>query len=875
MRNAVPWLPVLLLSALPALGQPYVVGVWTDPALARWSTAPVASVPDLLAGAGRSVSAVSTSDLLDTPALAARRLDCLVLPYRAFPAAAHEALARFVAARGSLVLLEGDPFANLLFAAGEQWLPLDEFGAVVRPLSGAVTWDLTHREALPGLTVTGQGTAAAPYVFTTPAAGSFQYGGLELRDLPPAAAGLAFMVRGDAKTAALCLEARERDGSRWKQMVTVTPQWREVRLHLASFCSYASPGRGQQGDYLHPEALRTLYFGLLKSEVGDGAHRFEIRDLRLMATAVAPAVAVAAGVPLPGRSAVEKALGTAVAAGPPSPWPSLFAPVEPVACTGLRPVSGSVLTAGLAPLALHGTACALQPPVLRQDRRLFPDAEGTVRFRPLLEAQTATGQVIPVGGLAAYTAGPRAGAMHFALGLEGCDLTAAVAQPLRALLGRILDTMQTGLVAQESGPRFEATAEGAQAVFALPLTRTSHAVTDASLTASLRSGQSAPRTATAAIPAGTSAATAVEWLRLPLANLDWRQFDTTTELRVGGQVLDRVTWRVAARQALRDLCDFFVQAAQADGKLSHVYFIDSRGARTLLAGFEVFGDPRYRDAALRWARVMIAEQRPDGGYRMGYGITSRGEECYVADGGEIALGMARVAAYADPKARAAILESLRAYMSYRDSFRVEGGGIGVGWCLSDYGKRPIVPLPTPTRVLAPELNTYTITCTLGAAWAYETFRDDPALRSAAVADWAWLMPRCAALSGAAAESGLLAHLLAPTPALREEYAAYLRSAFIEKLGPKENPWWISGGGRASLDLFAASYCYANLGQDPRLLVQMARATSAMTARQSPYSIYRLLGRADLNHDEWLYLCFGGLGLAEMVEPGVTLRRLRP
>jgi hypothetical protein len=33
---------------------------------------------------------------------------------------------------------------------------------------------------------------------------------------------------------------------------------------------------------------------------------------------------------------------------------------------------------------------------------------------------------------------------------------------------------------------------------------------------------------------------------------------------------------------------------------------------------------------------MLREQREDGGYRMGYGITAKGEECYVADGGEIA-----------------------------------------------------------------------------------------------------------------------------------------------------------------------------------------------------------------------------------------------
>lgn len=55
---------------------------------------------------------------------------------------------------------------------------------------------------------------------------------------------------------------------------------------------------------------------------------------------------------------------------------------------------------------------------------------------------------------------------------------------------------------------------------------------------------------------------------------------------------------------------------------------------------------------------------------------------------------------------------------------------------------------------------------------------------------------------------------------------------------------------------------------------MARAVSAMAARQSPTSFYRLLGRSDLKHDEWLYLCFGGLGLAEVLQPLVTQQHLQ-
>jgi len=80
---------------------------------------------------------------------------------------------------------------------------------------------------------------------------------------------------------------------------------------------------------------------------------------------------------------------------------------------------------------------------------------------------------------------------------------------------------------------------------------------------------------------------------------------------------------------------------------------------------------------------------------MGYGIGTRGESCFVADGGEIALGVARAACYATGEERRRLLASVRAYMGYRDSFRVKGGGVGVGWSATDFSKRPTVRLEKP------------------------------------------------------------------------------------------------------------------------------------------------------------------------------------
>lgn len=868
-------LPLLLLALIPAAlsAAPVTFGLWDDPALTRWSPTKPDSLIPLLTSPDTEVVKLTTADLLDPETLSPGRVACLVIPYAAYPATGREALDRFLKAGGDLMLLAGDAFAQPLYRVGDRWLPLDSFGPVQQQVTGPQQWELGHRSETDQMTVAGEGTAAKPYLFTTENLAAFQYAGLS-PTLAPETAGLVFEARGGSSTTMICLEAREQDGSRWKQVVPLESNWREVRIHLASFCAYASKDRGKPGDYLHPEKLSNLYFGLVKNMTGGGPRSFEVRNLRFEQAAVSPATAVAAGIPLPGRALVEKTLGEAVVPGPTGAWPRLFG--EPLAGPlDLETAPDQPLL--LQPVRLRVTgAQAVQAAPTHGNKRLFPEANLPVRFMPLITAPTRPRQT-PVAAIKAHLGGPQVGSLQFALGLPHTDLAAPQTAPVRDLIKSVAQLMATGAFLGQAAPRFVPASERLEAViFEQPVYQRQIAETPLQLRTELLSrSYPKPMTRTVPVPPAESKVTSVEcWSRLKV--FDWRNFTHDVSLMRGSKVVDEAVWRVDARQALKDLCDFLAASGADDGKFSGVYFIDSRGARTLLAGYEIFQEKSYRIGAIKWAKAMIAEQRPDGGYRMGYGITSRGEECYVADGGEIALAMARVAAYADEKDRRAIQESLRAYFRYREDFRCEGGGIGVGWCLTDYGQRPLQPggLKEPKRVMAPELNTYTITCTLGAAWAYSTMWNNEAEKQAAVRDEEWLRPRIKSLGGAAAESYMLAHLLAPNEEMRQTYAEVLRSKFVEPLVPQETAWWLSGGGRSALNLAVLAYCQAQLGPDPRVDAQMAKATGAMAARQSPMSIYHLLGRTDLNHDEWLYLCFGGLGLAEVVEPGVTLKRMK-
>ncbi len=162
-------------------------------------------------------------------------------------------------------------------------------------------------------------------------------------------------------------------------------------------------------------------------------------------------------------------------------------------------------------------------------------------------------------------------------------------------------------------------------------------------------------------------------------------------LRADGQTIDTIKTSVDVRAALLAVCDRFVQRqrSRGDGKIHGYGFVDNRGARAQLAAYELFDRQEYLDAAVRWGEAILAEQRDDGGYRMGYGYYAEGDECFVADGGEIACAVARLIAYVPNEDRERYSDSLKSYMAYRDSFRCEGGGIGVGWCKSDYGSRPI------------------------------------------------------------------------------------------------------------------------------------------------------------------------------------------
>jgi hypothetical protein len=246
----------------------------------------------------------------------------------------------------------------------------------------------------------------------------------------------------------------------------------------------------------------------------------------------------------------------------------------------------------------------------------------------------------------------------------------------------------------------------------------------------------------------------------------------------------------------------------------------------------------------------------------------------VADGGEVAIAMARLVSHTEGAQRQRFIDSVKAYMGYRESFREPNGAIGVGWCLHDYGQRPIVPLDEPTRIFAGEMNRYTIGCTLAAAVAYATITGEPEDRAMALRDTKWLLEHYDSLSGAAAESAIWAHRYIADELLKERIEEHMQESFRTRIVNPADRSWLGGGGRTVLDLDPIEYWLKSIDpDDAEMQAARARWLYALCGSTSTSAARLLLENESLNNAERRFLCFAAVALADAVAPMVSLRDL--
>lgn len=135
---------------------------------------------------------------------------------------------------------------------------------------------------------------------------------------------------------------------------------------------------------------------------------------------------------------------------------------------------------------------------------------------------------------------------------------------------------------------------------------------------------------------------------------------------------------VQTRQTLKEICDLIVKEKSTFPTI----YIGGYYMRTLVAGYEIFGDRRYLDTAIAYGDALLAKQMPNGFWQTGYGPV------YMADTGS-ALGLFIVLyKHVDHERQQKYFDAVQRYI---DSIQKEGmihpnGAFGTGWRAVDNGK---------------------------------------------------------------------------------------------------------------------------------------------------------------------------------------------
>lgn len=860
------WLDSVSLEQLegdPVVQRGPLAWIWQEADL----PAPPANLAAAIRAGGFAVQMKTSAELAAPNALSAENLDLLVLPHSGlYPVELARLLPGFCLGGGALLTYGGAPFQQPVYRTAAGARELAAAGAEVAQLPPGPGWT----EALRGPEDKVVATVQDDAVRVSLTVNSYAYVSTNLPPLAVPDAVFEFEARGDEATPRVCLEFHEQDGSRWKRIIPLTPTWTTHRLHLAEFAAYASQGRGDDGDHLHPERIALFMAGMTKGMTGTGERRFEFRNLRFRQAELPSALV--AGTP----RFVSRNLSAVRWFGPEhtrEPWlvPSPDSVVgDETTCSRLRRVVDRQEAESVWQVWEVGDWAP--PPKARPGVRRLPlervlAEQNAAVSVPLLEAVSPTGESLTCAVLTQHRDGPYAGSRWGTFALAGSG-------ELAPLVARTIEETAQALAASIwlQGPRPSFRVHDGHILLDVDLPVANPSPQAATLTVALRIGQNPPILRDIALPPRQAAAK-IERLAegIPAPALETEGLELTVEIRAAsGPVFGPRQFVLDLPGQLRAISDFMVAEAADDAKLHGYSFIDNRGMRALLGAYEILGDRRYLDTALRWGEAMVAEQREDGGYRMGYGITRKGEECYVADGGEIVVGVLRLASYSEGEQRERFLASADRYMAYREDFRVPTGGIGVGWCLQDYGSRPIVPLDTPTRIYAPETNTYTIGCSLAGAYGHAAIRGGTDLERRAEIDADWLMPRAKRLNGAFIESYFFAHAFATSAERRQLYADYIDQVFLSPTLETPTAWWLAGGGRHALNLDGLAYCLHRLEAGPETRAEIYRALCAMYSPQAPHSIPNVIAQSEFDHDRWIYICFGTLGLVDLLKPMVSI-----
>jgi hypothetical protein len=233
--------------------------------------------------------------------------------------------------------------------------------------------------------------------------------------------------------------------------------------------------------------------------------------------------------------------------------------------------------------------------------------------------------------------------------------------------------------------------------------------------------------------------------------------------------------------------------------------------------------------------------------------------------------MVRLLNYLPEDRRGVFLESLRRYFDYREGFRMEDGKISVGWVISGIWMQDYPDDARLEQAMRSDVSRgFVVGCTLASAAALPHVTGLDADRAMVEHDARWFLDDGIKATSVFAEAAQWAHYFAPDDGLRDEFAQRMKDTLLP-WPPKSNSWWYASGGRAAVTLGALHYYATEIEPDPVAQAEVMRGIYYMVSDQSPSGLLRVMADEKLDSDEWRYLCYASVSLAELLQPLVTLQ----
>ena len=138
----------------------------------------------------------------------------------------------------------------------------------------------------------------------------------------------------------------------------------------------------------------------------------------------------------------------------------------------------------------------------------------------------------------------------------------------------------------------------------------------------------------------------------------------------------------------------------------------------------------------------------------------------------------------------------------------------------------------------------------------------------AIRDAQWFLDDKLSATSVFGEAAQWAHYFLDDEAMRAAFAERIRETLIPHV-EKPNGWWYAAGGRSGVTLGALQYYYTQIEPSPEALAGVMRGLYYTVADKSPSGLVKVIAKGTLNADEWKYLCYSSISLAEVLQPLVT------